>query len=125
MLPAIPIDADESTILDWVSAWIRYAAAEGFDEALALLDGTGQAEWSDELLQQLTFDHFDDGRQPRITAPDGLDLPREAYAYTDGTGFSVDHDLPLDGKRSDFTVQMRFNRGSRRYRVELEDIHVL
>jgi hypothetical protein len=74
----------------------------------------------------LTFDHFDDGRQPEISDPGALDNLRvDAYRYNDGRGFGVDHDLPLDGKRSDFTVQLVFKKKGGEYLVYLEDIHVL
>lgn len=120
------LNADELAILDYAKAWVKLAATNGFESALADLEPNIQVPWSQSLFEELTFDHFGDGRQPRITDPDEVqDLRVEAYEYNDGSGFGVDHDLPLDGKRSDYTVQLDFRKGESRYRVYLDDIHVL
>ncbi|WP_425267259.1 DUF7668 domain-containing protein [Aeoliella straminimaris] len=120
------LDASESEILDYAKSWIRLAARKGFEAAVSELEPSRSVHWTQSLLEQVTFDHFGDGCQPRITDPDKVqDLHVEAYEYNDGTGYAVDHDLPLDGKRSDFTVQFDFRKGVTEYLVYLDDIHVL
>ncbi len=83
---------------DFVTEWIRRAAAKGFDAAVAVLDSA---------------------------AP--LAGPRSCSMNSplNGRGWAVDHDLPMDGKRSDFTVQMAFLKTDEGYSVHLRDIHVL
>lgn len=120
------LDADEAAILDYAKAWVKLAATNGFEAALAELEPSRNVPWSQSFFDDLTFDHFDDGRQPRITDPAEVpDLRVEAYEYNDGSGFAVDHDLPLDGKRSDFTIQLDFRKGQAGYCVYLDDIHIL
>jgi hypothetical protein len=126
-IPRPSNDAVEDEIIRFARAWMELAASKGFDAALAELDTNPHVPWSVELFNQLMFNHFDDERQPEITWPDpALNLRVDAYEYTDGRGFGVDYDLPLDGKRSDFTVQFEFlRRDDGKYIVYLDDIHVL
>ncbi|MCA9238081.1 MAG: hypothetical protein KDA44_21555 [Planctomycetales bacterium] len=119
-------DAGKSQILAFAKAWVALAASDCFEAALAELEPNRKVPWSQAFLDELTFDHFGDGQQPRITDPTCVkDLRIEAYEYNDGSGFAVDHDLPLDGKRSDFTVQLDFRKGPAEYLVYLDDIHIL
>lgn len=119
-------DADESQILAFAKAWVSLAASDGFEAALAELEPNREVPWSQAFFNELTFDHFGDGQQPTITDPTRVeDLRVEAYEYNDESGFAVDHDLPLDGKRSDFTVQFDFRKGPTEYLVYLDDIHIL
>lgn len=105
---------------------MRYAARFGFEAALAVLDTNEKVPWSQSLLDELTFDHFGDGKQPTISDPASANSIRvDAYRYNDGSGFAVDHDVALDGKRSDFTAQFDFRKSPNGYRVYLDDIHVL
>jgi hypothetical protein len=120
------IDADELAILAFARDCVEFAYRQGFEAALAELDLNPSVPWSQSLFEQLTFDHFSDGRQQKISAPSAVENLRvAAYRYNDGSGFGVDHDLPLDGKRSDFTVQLDFPKKDGRYVVYLEDIHIL
>jgi hypothetical protein len=43
----------------------------------------------------------------------------------DGSGFSYDHDVPLDGAWSDLTAQFEFLRREGEFVVVLHDLHVL
>ena len=120
------LDATEEDILSFARQWVQLAATEGFEAAVAVLDPNDQVEWSQSLLDEMTFDHFDDGRQPKITDPKAVpDLGVDAYEYQDGSGFAVDHDLAMDGKRSDFTAQFHFHKTPNGYRIILMDVHVL
>jgi hypothetical protein len=120
------IDATEDEILQFTRRWVALAAEEGFEAAVAELDRNEKVHWSQALFEELTFDHFDDGSQPIITDPDLVKgLRVDAYKYNDGSGFAVDHDLPLDGKCSDFTAQFDFRKSGGGYRIVLDDIHVL
>lgn len=83
-------DADEATILADAKAWVKLAASDGFEAAIAQLDSNPKVAWSQSLFEQLTFDHFEDGRQPQITDPDKVpDLRVDAYEYDDGSAYGV------------------------------------
>ena len=118
--------ASEADILDYARVWVKLASSQGFEAAIAELDPRPDVAWSQSLFEELTFDHFGDARQPKITDPEAVsNLRIHACRYSDGSGFAVDHDLPLDGKRSDFTAQFDFRKGQNSYTVYLHDIHVL
>ncbi len=126
MIERPPITADEEVIEHYVRTWVYYAAENGFDSALQELDTNEKVSWSEEFLDKVTFDHFSDGEHCRITNPKLVkDLRVEAYRFDDGSGFAVDHDLPLNNNRSDFTAQFEFKVASGEWRITLEDVHVL
>ena len=120
------LDATEEEILSFARQWVELAAQRGFEAALPELDSSDGIKWSQSLFDQLTFDHFDDGKQPRITDPNAvMGLRVDAYEYDDGSGFAVDHDLPVDPKCSDFTAQFDFRKSPTGWRIVLIDVHVL
>jgi hypothetical protein len=115
-------------VLAFVCDWIKAAAYTGFESAMGLLDRVtdGGLQWSDKLFKQVSFGHMEKGVYPTITDPDDVpNLRREVYRYNDGSGLAVDYDLPLDGKRSDFTIQFEFLKAGEFYKIHLRDIHVL
>ena len=46
-------------------------------------------------------------------------------AFDDGSGYSVEHDVPLNGEWSDLTAQFEFVRFPKGYAVVLHDLHVM
>jgi len=46
-------------------------------------------------------------------------------SYDDGSGFWLDHDVPLNGGWSDLTAQFEFQKRSEGLAVVLIDVHVL
>jgi hypothetical protein len=121
------LDADESEILEFARAWVKYAAKHGLDEALNQLDRRdSDPPWSEAFVRSISEDHFNDGQTCIITDPDGFsDLRVDAYRYNDGSGFAVDHDLAMNEQRSDFTAQFEFIKTKHGFAVYLADIHVL
>ena len=122
-----PLAATEAQILAFAREWVRFAARHGLDEALRQLDRRDEdPAWSEATVRTLSTDHFEDGQTCVITDPDAFpDLRVEAYAYDDGSGFAVDHDLAMNGQRSDFTAQFVFEKTAAGYAVYLADVHVL
>ena len=119
-------NATVEEIAAFVRAWVALAAERGFEAALAELDSNDKVPWSQQMLDELTFDHFYDGKQPRITDPAAVpDLGVGVYPYHDGSGFWVDHDLAMDGRKSDFTAQFDFRRTKTGFRIILADVHIL
>jgi hypothetical protein len=49
----------------------------------------------------------------------------DIVAFDDGSGYSVEHDVPLNGEWSDLTAQFEFLRFSKGYAVVLHDLHVM
>ncbi len=121
------LEASESEILAFARDWVRFAAKQGLDEALRLIDKRdSDPAWSEEFVRSISEDHFGDGDTCVITDPDAFkELRIDAYRYNDGSGFAVDHDLAMNHKRSDFTAQFEFIRKKERYDIYLADIHVL
>jgi hypothetical protein len=121
------LDATESEILTFARNWVRYAARHGLDEALRWIDKReSDPTWSEAFVRSISENHFGDGQTCVITDPDAFDdLRVETYEYDDGSGFAVDHDLAMNGQRSDFTAQLEFLRTENGYAVYLDDIHVL
>ena len=120
------IDATVAEIERYIRSWVKAAADEGFEVALSYLDPNPAVSWSNELLDELSYNHFDDGQHCRITDPDLVDdLEVMVFPYLDGTGFGVDHDLALNGKRSDFTAQFVIRKGETQLTIILHDLHVL
>ena len=107
------LEAPASEIIAFARDWVRFAARHGLDEAIHLLDHRdGDPAWSEALVREMSEDHFDDGQTCVITDPDAVGgLRVDACAYKDGSGFAVDHDLAMNGRRSDFTAQFEFIRG--------------
>ena len=120
------IDATAAKIEQYVRSWVKAAANEGFEVALSYLDPNPDVPWSDQLFDEYTYNHFDDDEHCHITDPDLIDgLRVGVYAYDDGSGFAVDHDLAMNGKRSDFTAQFDIRKGKSHLIIILRDIHVL
>lgn len=124
----LTVKANDTEVVSFVHDWIKAAASSGFDIAMGLLDSVtdGGPHWSDQLFKQVSFGHMQEGVYPTITDPDDVpNLRHEVYRYYDGSGLAVDYDLPLDGQRSDFTLQFEFVRDGEWYKIYLRDIHVL
>ncbi len=126
MLKKPTVDASEEQVEAYVRNWVLYAAQNGFGSAMKLLDPNPNVPWSDALFDELTINHFDDDQHCTITDPRDIPALRvEVYPYNDKSGFAVDHDLPLNEKRSDFTAQFDIRRNKSEMTVILEDIHIL
>jgi hypothetical protein len=121
------LEASESEILAFARDWVRFAAKHGLDEALCLIDQKDrEPAWSEAFVKTISEDHFGDGQTCIITDPDAFkELRVNAYRYNDGSGFGVDHDLAMNGQRSDFTAQFVFEKTVCGYAIYLDDIHVL
>jgi len=121
------LEASKSEILAFARDWVRFAAKHGLDDALRLIDRReNDPTWSEAFVRSISEDHFGDGETCVITDPDAFkELRVDAYQYSDGSGFAVDHDLAMNHKRSDFTAQFEFRKTKERYAIYLADIHVL
>ncbi|TWT85833.1 hypothetical protein Pla123a_06400 [Posidoniimonas polymericola] len=121
------LTATHKEIVQYAREWVCYAASHGLNAALNLLDRRdSEPPWSEEFVGTLSENHFGDGAKGVISDPSGHgDLRVEAYEFNDGSGFAVDHDLAMNGKRSDFTAQFEFIKSNSGFQIYLTDIHVL
>ena len=121
------LDASETEILAFARDWVRYAAKNGLNEAMLLLDRrAGVPRWNEAFVRSISEDHFGDGETCIITDPDKFsELRVNAYRFDDDSGFAVDHDLAMNDQRSDFTAQFEFRRTPHGFTIHLADIHVL
>jgi len=126
MNPRPTLASSDQEILDFVSSWIDRLIEDGYDMAIALLDDPiedNRGKWTKEEWDRELESY---GEAVSITSPIEVpDLRTDVYRYNDGSGFAVDYDLPVNGKRSDHTLQFDFRSTNDGMRVALDDLHVL
>lgn len=80
--------------------------------------------WSEASIRKALNDYSPIARVSEPTSATGR--PRVTSGeFDDGSGYWVDHDVPLNGAWSDLTAQFEFKRHGTGYAVVLHDIHVL
>ncbi len=106
--------------------WFRLLARGQFSQGAAALDEpTSYGErWSAESIQHAIRDYSPDAI---VTDPDSLppDQHQTLIAFDDGSGYSFDCSVPLDGEWSDLTAQFEFLHCPSGFAVVLQDLHVL
>ena len=130
MLTKPNIYSNENDLVNFVSGWIKLCAEGRIEEAFSILDQPIEAssnEWSPEDIEEITFNHFNDGKQPIITSPDCAEgtIRKDVFAYDDGSGWGVQYDLPMNGVVSDFTLMFNFIKKNNQLLVILDDCHVM
>jgi hypothetical protein len=123
----LPLDSTEQDFINAAKCWLHKAAEEGYAAAITDFANHGvESCWTEDLFAHITNDHFDDGESCVITAPDGhQELRADVYKFDDGSGYAVEHDIALNGKASDFTLQIEFIKSHNSFRMFFRDIHVL
>jgi hypothetical protein len=133
----VPADAVEETLRHWVADWLDLLAAGRAEEACARLDGPGPdgRYWTPQRIADEVARAYGPGTRFRAAHHAGPVFTPVASArgairadfgaFQDGSGFWVDHDVPLNGEASDLTAQFVFERRGDAFRVMLRDLHVL
>lgn len=136
-MPIISSRTPDEDILRFIRGWLDLLAAGRLDEACSSLDepsGSGDP-WTPESLVRHVNDVFSPDTQfyveypegPRFTSVDTFKgrLDGDVVPYDDGSGFSAQHDVPLNDSCSDLAAifDLRWHRGV--LRVCLYDLHVL
>jgi hypothetical protein len=103
-------------------AWLAHGRAAEACEMLNAPTSDG-VTWTPESIQAAVVKY---GARA-ITDPDAATgAPRSSIVeLADGSGFSYDHDVPLDGAWSDLTAQFEFLRRGSWCVIALHDLHVL
>lgn len=126
MNPRPTLASSDQEIVDFVSSWIDHLITDGYEAAIALLDDPiddNRRKWTKEEWDRELECY---GEAASITSPLNVsDLRTDVYRYNDGSGFAVDFDLPINGTRSDHTLQFDFRAGGSGMHVALDDLHVL
>lgn len=119
----------EPLLVRYVEAWVERLAAGDWDGAMSLIDRPNHygLRWSPADVRQVLVD-YGRGIEPKVTAPQQHHAPSariSVVAFDDGSGYSVDYGLPLNGAHSDLTAQFEFLLSGDEYVAILHDLHVL
>ena len=136
MLVVAPEHA-EGKLVAWVREWLDLLAAGRLGEACARLDGPAAdgAPWTADRLRAAVAETFGPGTRFRVAHPEGpvfspvraaRGRPAVAVgAFADGSGYWIDHAVPLNGEYSDLTAQFAFRWAGAALAASLCDLHVL
>jgi hypothetical protein len=119
-----------------VRRWFDLLAEGRFDDACAMLDEPNcyGIRWTPEKIVSVVEHTFRPGSRFRVDHPgprfsrvsETAGDPRpEVLPLHDGSGFLVDHDVPLNGRWSDLTAQFEFLARGDAFAIVLHDLHVL
>jgi hypothetical protein len=114
----------------FIRNWVELLSNNEFEKACQQLDATESDydPWNVTNLKEAFLDYGAVGRMPVINSPYQMDLTTEKiefYDYDDGSGWTVDYDIPLDGEWGDLTAQFSFKKAGDSFVVKLNDIHVM
>lgn len=108
--------------------WFTLLANGALSEAVSRLDEPNSygEKWSAERIKG-AIEEYSGSTTATFSDPATLlgDGRPTLYAFDDGRGYALDHDVPLDGEWSDLTAQFEFLRRPNGYAVVLQDLHVL
>ena len=132
----LSLDSKPADMIAFVAQWFGLMAEGRVEAALSQLDEPNSygISWTRDVIERLLADTFCHSRYldrhpegPRFTTPDtATGKPRaDVLALDDGSGYSLGHDVPLNGEWSDLTAQFEFLRRDAGYAVVLDDLHVL
>ena len=124
-------------MIAFVRSWFDLLADNRFEEACVALDKPNSygISWSPEMIQGVIEDNFNHETLFGKEHPEGLfvsyvsetagEAQADVLAFDDGSGYSVQHDVPLNGEWSDLTAEFEFLRHPQGYAVVLHDLHVM
>ena len=133
----IPETSNPDQLLAVIRDWFRLLAADRWDEASAMVDepnGYGNRWTPLDIRQALDLAYAPGCRYrtehpegPQVSDPDATaGVPHASIVtFQDGSGFSAEHDVPLNGAWSDLTAQFEFLRRPGGLAFIVHDLHVL
>lgn len=132
---AEPNDPNELLLL--IRDWFRLLANGDFTSASAMIDEPNSygIEWTPEYIRYALDLAFPPGCRFRVANPGGLfftdpdsaigTFHADVVVMRNAIGYSVYHDVPLNGIWSDLTAQFEFLRRRNGLAVVLHDLHVM
>jgi len=127
----------EKEMIQFIQNWFDMIAEGKIDEACNKLDKPNcyGIKWTPEKIQDIIKDEFGLKTIFGHDHPDGVyfsavkstegNYRADALKFDDGSGYSVEHDVPLNGKWSDLTAQFEFIGTMLVFDIILHDLHVL
>jgi len=127
----------QSELVAHVRGWINLLADGDFALASRQLDGANSygTSWTADAISDAIAAAYPPGCRFRAEHPEGPIVSRVEAAsgdrqpsvveFADGSGYSVEHGLPLNGEYADLTVQVEFRWQGYQLAMVLHDIHVL
>jgi len=127
----------EAELVASVRRWINLLADGRVTLASQELDAanTHGTHWTPDAIMRAIVEAYPPGCRFRAEHPEGPIVSRvesvpgdgraSVVEFGDGSGYSVEHGLPLNGAYSDLTVQMEFRWRGNQLALVLHDLHVL
>ncbi len=127
----------EDELINFVQQWLDLIAQGRIEEACKNIDKPNSYGiiWTVEKIEQVIKDEFSPetifGKQhPEYIAFTTVQNTKgnfraDVLKFNDGSGYSVEHDVPLNGEWSDLTAQFEFIGKAPDFEVILHDLHVL
>lgn len=127
----------EAELVSHVRRWLNLLGAGQVSEACRELDepNTYGTRWTPEDVRRAVDTAFPEGSRFRKANPDGPlfsmvdavsgDGRPSVVPFGDGSGYAVEHDVPLNGQYSDLTAQLVFLWRGNNLAFILHDLHVL
>jgi hypothetical protein len=127
----------EEELIAHVRAWLNLLADGRLTDACAQLDepNTYGVSWTPAAIMRTLSDTYGSDSRFRREHPQGPAFSRveratgegraSVVAFEDGSGYSVEHDVPLNGAYSDLTVQLEFRWRGATLAFILHDLHVM
>ena len=127
----------EKELIHFVQKWFDLIADGEFEEACKKLDKPNcyGIKWTPEKIQDIIKDEFgpetifgDEHKNgvffSAVKDTNGS-YRSDVLEFDDGRGYSVEHDVPLNGEWSDLTAQFEFLGKTPVFEIILHDLHVL
>jgi hypothetical protein len=124
-------------LVSTVRAWLNLLGDGHLEEACGQLDESNVygVQWTPEALKRVLAETFGPESRFREAHPKGPVFSRvdeaagdgrpSVVAFDDGSGYSVEHDVPLNGSNSDLTAHAEFRWRGDKLAFVLHDLHVL
>lgn len=121
----------------YIQSWFDLIAFGDAEKACSVLDRSNNygLHWTPECIDNVLFENFGPGsvffsehpEGPVVTSVASTNETRTAdiIKYSDGTGYSVEHEVPLNGEWSELWAQFEFIGSFPEFEVVLHDLHVL
>ena len=112
-----------------VERWVTSMARSDWQAAASFIEMPNHygVRWTETDVRRALAEYRPGQPEPSFTAPGQMIGAgrTSVVAFRDGTGYSVDYALPLDGTWSDLTAQFEFQRIGGEFFATLHDLHVL
>jgi hypothetical protein len=127
----------EAELVAHVRSWLNLVADGQLERASGQLDEANDygIRWTPNVISQTIAGAYPPDSRFRLEHPEGPIVSRvdcvpgdgrpSVVELGDGSGYSVEHDVPLNGSYSDLTLQMEFRWRGRQLAMVLHDVHVL